>query len=79
MFDDGFHEVNLAIVQSECGKEEKIFNGENSVEIFLTWIANYKTNSKRIFICHNFGHFDGYPILHFFYSKSIKVNILLFV
>ncbi len=76
-FDDGYHRPNLAIAQIENGESEQVCYGENALEDFMCWISSYKTKFKRVFLCHNFGHFDGYPLLWYFYSRSLKVHILI--
>lgn len=59
----------------ECGKREKIFKGEDTVEQFCQWLI-HPQHKKMIAFAHNARAYDNYFIYNYLVNNSIKPDIL---
>ena len=65
----GIHEVNLCVVYDEEG-EVAVFQGENTVKDFCTWLITSE-HQDCIVIAHNFQGYDSYPILKCLHANAV--------
>ena len=59
----------------ECGKNERIFSGPDTIDSFCKWLFSGDNNGATV-ICHNFQGYDSYPILQYLYKHTIVPTII---
>ena len=63
------HQVNLCVVYDETG-EVGVFQGENAVKDFCTWLFTPE-HHECIVMAHNFQGYDSYPILKYLHANAV--------
>ncbi len=68
--------ANLVCIEKETGEAFE-FCGPNAADLFMEWLLAEKFDGWRIVYAHNFSGFDSYPVLHFFYERSMLPTPIL--
>ena len=58
-----------------CGKNELVFAGPNTTEIFCQWLFSVENEGATV-ITHNFKGYDSLPILEYLYQNGVKPTII---
>ena len=60
---------------SECGKNERVFEGLTTTEDFCQWLFS-EENTGATVICHNFKGYDSYPILQYLHNNAVLPKVI---
>ena len=68
-------EVTSTSVCQDCGPNQMVFSGPNTVQDFCKWLFS-KANKGATTLCHNFKAYDSYPILKYLYANGILPKVV---
>jgi hypothetical protein len=60
---------------SNCGLNERVFSGRNTMDMFCKWLFSGENNGATI-ICHNFKGYDSYPVLKYLHDNAILPEVI---
>ena len=61
---------------SNCGKNERIFRGQNTRDDFCKWLFSEDNTGVTVF-CHNFKGYDSYPVMSYLYENAILPSVIM--
>jgi len=68
-------EVNTESRCDHCGKNERVFTGENTTNDFCKWLFS-EENTGATVLCHNFKGYDSFPVLNYLYQNGILPKVI---
>ncbi|XP_060588537.1 uncharacterized protein LOC132743952 [Ruditapes philippinarum] len=68
-------EVTSSSKCSQCGPNEWVFSGSNTIESFCKWLFTVENKGATV-LCHNFKGYDSYPIMNFLYDNAILPEVI---
>ena len=68
-------EVTRNSVCKNCGPNQVVFSGPNTIETFCKWLFS-KQNIGSTALCHFFKGYDSYPILKYLYYNGILPKVI---
>lgn len=80
MQEDGIHEPNLLIAETDESDEIHRWDGPSCVEEFLSWLEEKQSEDEQrniIVLFHNFSGFDGYMILKELYNQCRTPDLIV--
>jgi len=60
---------------SNCGVNERVFSGLNTVESFCKWLFTAENKGATV-LCHNFKGYDSYPIMKYLYDNAVLPEVI---